>query len=156
VQFVPQRATGALMRPFRIDACIHRYTKMHTDMHTGYRYRYIYIRILLLNPYADYFKHLYECKGNYMAQAAVCGARRHGRVLCLASTTSYSRTLHPLLFRLHPSASGAGSMESSRTMHAPCNRVHVACHVVHAPSDRVHLPSHLVTTSTISCRRCTL
>jgi len=40
-------------------------------MHTGYTYKYVYIRILFLNPYAGYLNHAYECEGNQMAQAPV-------------------------------------------------------------------------------------
>ena len=42
---------------------------MHTNMHTGYTYTYLYICILLFNPYAACFNHPYEGEGNGMAQA---------------------------------------------------------------------------------------
>ena len=40
--------------------CIHTYIDMRTSLHTGYMYEHVYIRVLLLNPYARYFNHLYE------------------------------------------------------------------------------------------------
>jgi len=46
--------------------CIHTYINMHTNMHRGHTYKYVYIRILFLNPYASYFKHPYECEANRM------------------------------------------------------------------------------------------
>jgi len=47
------------------------FVSVECGMHTGYTYKYVYIRVLLLNPYAGYFNHAYECEGKRMAQAAL-------------------------------------------------------------------------------------
>ena len=53
------------------------FVSVECGMHTGYTYKYVYIRVLLLNPYAGYFNHAYECEGKRMAQAALIDMQVH-------------------------------------------------------------------------------
>ena len=75
-------------------ACVYIDTQMHTPIHCihTYTYTYVYIRILLLNRYAGYLNHAYECGGDRMAQASatsyadgvdVVGHNPHMRMVCM-------------------------------------------------------------------------